>query len=347
MANTSGKRRKNNRNSAPRKSGKGGPPPKGPKFGNVSKNIAFWLLIILLPITLFNLLSPQKEAVRKINYSQFVKFVDEGQVKSVTIIEKKVIGKLKYGAAEVALKSGEEAADGLQSFETYIPFEDPDLVKKLNLAGVEITSKPPTVNWMTSVMSWLPWVLFIGVWLFFMRQIQSGGGRAFSFGKSKAKLLSGDKPKVNFKDVAGCDEAKHELEEIIEFLKAPRKFQKLGGRLPKGALLLGPPGTGKTLLARAVAGEAGVPFFSMSGSDFVEMFVGVGASRVRDLFEQGKSHAPCIIFIDEIDAVGRHRGAGLGGGHDEREQTLNQLLVEMDGLCWIRPFSGPAVSTAR
>ena len=332
MANTSGKRRKSNRNSAPRKSSKGGQPPKKPKLGNVSKNIAFWLLIILLPITLFNLLSPQKEAVRKINYSQFVKFVDEGQVKSVTIIEKKVIGKLKYGAAEVALKSGEEAADGLQSFETYIPFEDPDLVKKLNLAGVEITSKPQTVNWMTSLMSWLPWVLFIGVWLFFMRQIQSGGGRAFSFGKSKAKLLSGDKPKVNFKDVAGCDEAKHELEEIIEFLKAPRKFQKLGGRLPKGALLLGAPGTGKTLLARAVAGEAGVPFFSMSGSDFVEMFVGVGASRVRDLFEQGKSHAPCIIFIDEIDAVGRHRGAGLGGGHDEREQTLNQLLVEMDGF---------------
>ena len=332
MANTSGKRKKSNRNSPPRKSGKGGPPPKKQKFGNVSKNIAFWLLIILLPITLFNLLSPQKEAVRKINYSQLIKFVDEGQVQSVTIIEKKVVGKLKYQAAEAALERGEEAADGLQSFETYIPFEDADLVKKLNLAGVEITSKPPTVNWMTSLMSWLPWVLFIGIWLFFMRQIQSGGGRAFSFGKSRAKLLSGDKPKVNFKDVAGCDEAKHELEEVIEFLKAPRKFQKLGGRLPKGALLLGPPGTGKTLLARAVAGEAGVPFFSMSGSDFVEMFVGVGASRVRDLFEQGKSHAPCIIFIDEIDAVGRHRGAGLGGGHDEREQTLNQLLVEMDGF---------------
>ncbi|MEA2064266.1 MAG: ATP-dependent zinc metalloprotease FtsH, partial [Gemmatimonadota bacterium] len=187
-------------------------------------------------------------------------------------------------------------------------------------------------NWVAQVVGWLPWVVLIVFWLFFLRQIQAGGGRAFSFGKSKAKLLSGDHPKVTFKDVAGCDEAKGELEEVIEFLKDPRKFQKLGGRLPKGALLLGPPGTGKTLLARAVAGEADVPFFSMSGSDFVEMFVGVGASRVRDLFEQGKSNAPCIIFIDEIDAVGRHRGAGLGGGHDEREQTLNQLLVEMDGF---------------
>jgi len=332
MANIPGKKKRNNKNSHPRKSSKGGPPQKGPNFGNVSKNIAFWLLIILLPITLFNLLSPQKEAVRKINYSQFIKFVEDGEVKSVTIMEKKVVGKLKYEAAGGTPEGGDKAAEESQGFETYLPFEDPDLVKKLNQAGVEITGKPPAVNWMTSVMSWLPWVLFIVIWLFFLRQIQTGGGRAFSFGKSKAKLLSGDKPKVNFKDVAGCDEAKHELEEIIEFLKAPRKFQKLGGRLPKGALLLGPPGTGKTLLARAVAGEAGVPFFSMSGSDFVEMFVGVGASRVRDLFEQGKSHAPCIIFIDEIDAVGRHRGAGLGGGHDEREQTLNQLLVEMDGF---------------
>jgi len=332
MANTSGNRKKNKRSPAPRKNIKGGPPQKGPKFGNLSKNVAFWLLIILLPITLFNLFSPQKEAARKVNYSQFNDFVDEGRVKSVTIIEKKIVGKLRYAPGEAPAQSEPKAAVELQSFETYIPFEDPDLVKKLDEAGVEISSSPPTVNWMTSLMSWLPWVLFIVIWLFFLRQVQTGGGKAFSFGKSRAKLLSGDTPKVTFKDVAGCDEAKHELEEIIEFLKAPRKFQKLGGRLPKGALLLGAPGTGKTLLARAVAGEADVPFFSMSGSDFVEMFVGVGASRVRDLFEQGKSHAPCIIFIDEIDAVGRHRGAGLGGGHDEREQTLNQLLVEMDGF---------------
>jgi len=330
MANISGNRK--NKSSGPRKNKKGVPPGKEPKFGNLSKNIAFWLLIILLPITLFNLLSPRKETALEINYTEFIEFLDEGQVESVTIMEKKVLGKLKYKAAETVSKSGSKPAADFQSFETYIPFEDPDLVKKLDEAGVDITSRPPMVNWMTSIMSWLPWVVFILIWLFFLRQIQTGGGKAFSFGKSRAKLLSGDKPKVTFKDVAGCDEAKHELEEIIEFLKAPRKFQKLGGRLPKGALLLGAPGTGKTLLARAVAGEADVPFFSMSGSDFVEMFVGVGASRVRDLFEQGKSHAPCIIFIDEIDAVGRHRGAGLGGGHDEREQTLNQLLVEMDGF---------------
>ncbi|MCE5269862.1 ATP-dependent zinc metalloprotease FtsH [bacterium] len=294
----------------------------------MSKNIAFWILVILLPITIFSLISPQKETVRKVNYSQFMKFVTEGKVKSVTITEKKILGEMKADGATANAKD----ADSSQAFETYLPFEDPSLVEKLDGLGVEVSARPPTVNWMTSLMGWLPWVFIIALWLFMIRQIQSGGGKAFSFGKSKAKLLSGDRPKVTFADVAGCDEAKIELEEVIEFLKAPRKFQKLGGRLPKGALLLGPPGTGKTLLARAVAGEAGVPFFSMSGSDFVEMFVGVGASRVRDLFEQGKSHAPCIIFIDEIDAVGRHRGAGLGGGHDEREQTLNQLLVEMDGF---------------
>ncbi|RLB12846.1 MAG: cell division protein FtsH, partial [Deltaproteobacteria bacterium] len=310
---------------------KGSPSPKGPRFGNVSKNLAFWLLIILLPITIFNFLSPKKETIRKINYSQFLNYVEEGKVKSVTIIEKKILGRLKAGSTLGDRTTG-GSLGSIERFQTFIPFEDPALVERLQSAGVEINSRPPSANWVTHLVGWLPWVVLIVIWLFFLRQIQAGGGRAFSFGKSRAKLLSGDKPKVTFKDVAGCDEAKHELEEIIEFLKAPRKFQKLGGRLPKGALLLGPPGTGKTMLARAVAGEAGVPFFSMSGSDFVEMFVGVGASRVRDLFEQGKSHAPCIIFIDEIDAVGRHRGAGLGGGHDEREQTLNQLLVEMDGF---------------
>ncbi|MBW7997311.1 MAG: ATP-dependent metallopeptidase FtsH/Yme1/Tma family protein [Candidatus Glassbacteria bacterium] len=323
----SGKKRTQGKGTVSRR-GKDRGPSRGPKFGNVSKNIAFWLLIILLPITLFSLLSPRREAIRKINYSQFMTYVGQGQVESVTIMEKRILGKLKGGAPRGL--QGEEALT--RNFETYIPFEDPDLVQKLDAADVEVTGKPPAVNWMTHLMGWVPWVLIIFIWLFFMRQLQGGGGRAFSFGKSKAKLLSGDRPKVTFKDVAGCDEAKQELEEVIDFLRTPRKFQKLGGRLPKGALLLGPPGTGKTLLARAVAGEADVPFFSMSGSDFVEMFVGVGASRVRDLFEQGKSNAPCIIFIDEIDAVGRHRGAGLGGGHDEREQTLNQLLVEMDGF---------------
>ena len=332
MAKSAGGKKKGPNNSGPRMNKHGGAPVKGPKFGNFTKNIAFWLLIILLPITLFSLLSPEKETVRKLTYSQFIKFVEGGQVKSVTIMEKKVLGKLEASGATVVGQEEGVSKEGLQNFETFIPFEDPELVRKLEAANVEITGKPPTVNWVTQLMGYLPWVLFILLWLFLLRQFQGGGGRAFSFGKSKARLLSGDRPKVTFSDVAGCDEAKHELEEIIEFLKAPRKFQKLGGRLPKGALLLGPPGTGKTLLARAVAGEAGVPFFSMSGSDFVEMFVGVGASRVRDLFEQGKSHAPCIIFIDEIDAVGRHRGAGLGGGHDEREQTLNQLLVEMDGF---------------
>ena len=305
--------------------------PKGPNFGNVSKNLAFWLLIFLLPITIFSLLSPTGEKARELGYSEFLDKVTQGEVASVTIIEKNITGEFRTAAASVSA-GDDKAREASNKFQTYIPFEDPGLVTRLTDAGVKVDSRPPSVNWMAQLLSWLPWVILIVLWLFFLRQMQGGGGRAFSFGKSRAKLLSGDRPKVTFKDVAGCDEAKAELEEIIEFLKAPRKFQKLGGRLPKGALLLGPPGTGKTLLAKAVAGEAGVPFFSMSGSDFVEMFVGVGASRVRDLFEQGKSQAPCIIFIDEIDAVGRHRGAGLGGGHDEREQTLNQLLVEMDGF---------------
>jgi len=227
----------------------------------------------------------------------------------------------------------QESGVDIDRFNTLLPTEaSQDLLDRLEEKGVEVEAKEAAANWVNYLISILPWILIIGLWFFFFRQMQAGGSRAFSFGKSKAKLLTGDTPKVTFADVAGADEAKEDLKEIIEFLKDPAKFRRLGGRLPKGALLVGPPGTGKTLLARAVAGEADRPFFSMSGSDFVEMFVGVGASRVRDLFEQGKAHAPCIIFIDEIDAVGRHRGSGLGGGHDEREQTLNQLLVEMDGF---------------
>jgi cell division protease FtsH len=221
----------------------------------------------------------------------------------------------------------------VREFSTMLPIKDSEqALAELRQQNVQIRAAPPRQNWLLYVFQALPWLLIIGFWIFMLRQMQAGGSKAFQFGKSKARLLTGDTPKVTFADVAGCDEAKDELQEIIEFLKDPQKFSRLGGRLPKGVLLVGPPGTGKTLLARAVAGEANRPFFSMSGSDFVEMFVGVGASRVRDLFEQGKAHAPCIIFIDEIDAVGRHRGAGLGGGHDEREQTLNQLLVEMDGF---------------
>jgi cell division protease FtsH len=250
------------------------------------------------------------------NFSAFMTEVDKANVKNVEITGSEVKGEYKSGGA----------------FKTTIP-DYPDLIKVLRERNVDIKVKEPSQSpWLAALISWAPFVLLIGFWIFFMRQMQSGGNKALSFGKSRAKLLSSQQKKVTFKDVAGVEEAKEELQEIIEFLKEPQRFQKLGGRIPKGILLVGPPGTGKTLLARAIAGEAAVPFFSISGSDFVEMFVGVGASRVRDLFEQGKKNAPCIIFIDEIDAVGRHRGAGLGGGHDEREQTLNQLLVEMDGF---------------
>ena len=243
--------------------------------------------------------------------------VERGAVREVTISEFEVTGELTSGEA----------------FRTYIPMEYPELLSLLRERNVVIEGEPSNQSpWLTALLSWAPFLFIIGFWIFFMRQMQSGGNKALSFGKSRARLLTAHQKKVTFKDVAGVDEAKEELHEIIDFLKEPQKFQKLGGRIPKGVLLVGPPGTGKTLLARAIAGEANVPFFSISGSDFVEMFVGVGASRVRDLFEQGKKNAPCIIFIDEIDAVGRHRGAGLGGGHDEREQTLNQLLVEMDGF---------------
>ena len=259
-------------------------------------------------------MTPQSEVV----FSEFMNEVENGQITEVMIQGDSISGKY---------------ADG-RSFQTLAPPKDPDLIRTLRGKGVRIVVVPPEqTSWYMSILiSWFPMILLLGIWIFFMRQMQAGGGKALSFGKSKARLMNEAKNKTTFKDVAGVDEAKEELHEIIEFLKEPQKFSKLGGKIPKGVLLVGPPGTGKTLLAKAIAGEANVPFFSISGSDFVEMFVGVGASRVRDLFEQGKKNSPCIIFIDEIDAVGRHRGAGLGGGHDEREQTLNQLLVEMDGF---------------
>jgi cell division protease FtsH len=281
------------------------------------KNLALWLVISLMMILLFNLFNKQKPVQEKLNYSDFISAVDAGKITAVTIQGNDVSGKYTDG----------------KEFRTYKP-ADANLTEVLLEKNVSIAARPEEekFSWFSIFISWFPLILLVGVWIFFMRQMQAGGGKAMSFGKSRAKLLTEAQGKVTFEDVAGIDEAKEELGEIISFLKDPKKFTKLGGRIPKGVLLMGPPGTGKTLLARAIAGEAGVPFFSISGSDFVEMFVGVGASRVRDLFVQGKKSAPCIIFIDEIDAVGRHRGAGLGGGHDEREQTLNQLLVEMDGF---------------
>ena len=299
--------------------------PKNPRWGRFSKVAALWVLLFFIPMVLFQLMSKQEQG-EELSYTQLVREVERQNVERVVFVDGVVLeGELR---APIAGASGNVTA-----FRTVLPVRDSErLVELLGTAGVTIDARPPDRDWWTVVWSILPWVLIIGFWIFIMRQMQAGGAKAFQFGKSKAKLLSGDTPKVTFDDVAGADEAKYELQEIVEFLKDPKKFSRLGGRIPKGALLVGPPGTGKTLLGRAVAGEAGRPFFSMSGSDFVEMFVGVGASRVRDLFEQGKAHAPCIIFIDEIDAVGRHRGAGLGGGHDEREQTLNQLLVEMDGF---------------
>src|SRR5262249_5166120 len=282
-----------------------------------SRNVALWLVLGLMFLLLFNLFNKQQAKEPEIVFSDFVAAAEKGDVTEVTIQGRNIRGKYHNG----------------ERFKTYAP-EDPDLVKLLRDKGVKIAAKPEEGDpwYVVLFVQWFPMLLLIGVWIFFMRQMQVGGGKAMSFGKSRAKLLSENTHKMTFNDVSGIDEAKEELEEIIAFLKDPKKFTKLGGRIPKGVLLVGSPGTGKTLLARAIAGEAGVPFFSISGSDFVEMFVGVGASRVRDLFVQGKKNAPCIIFIDEIDAVGRHRGAGLGGGHDEREQTLNQLLVEMDGF---------------
>jgi len=289
-------------------------------MSNFGRNLALWVIIALLLVVLFNLFQPgaQHTSATQVAYSDFINEVNGGRVRDVVIQGRTVSGQLTDG----------------RTFQTYTP-EDSTLVQRLTDKGVRVIAKPeddgvnPLFHYL---LSWFPMLLLIGVWVFFMRQMQAGGGRAMGFGKSRARMLTEKQGRVTFDDVAGIDEAKGELQEIVEFLKDPQKFQRLGGKIPKGVLLVGPPGTGKTLLARAIAGEANVPFFTISGSDFVEMFVGVGASRVRDMFEQGKKNAPCIIFIDEIDAVGRHRGAGLGGGNDEREQTLNQMLVEMDGF---------------
>ncbi len=289
-------------------------------MSNFGRNLALWVIIALLLVVLFNLFQPgaSHTAATQVAYSDFINEVNGGRVRDVVIQGRTVSGQLTDG----------------RTFQTYTP-EDSSLVGRLTDKGVRVIAKPedsdvnPLLHYL---LSWFPMLLLIGVWVFFMRQMQAGGGRAMGFGKSRARMLTEKQGRVTFDDVAGIDEAKGELQEIVEFLKDPQKFQRLGGKIPKGVLLVGPPGTGKTLLARAIAGEANVPFFTISGSDFVEMFVGVGATRVRDMFEQGKKNAPCIIFIDEIDAVGRHRGAGLGGGNDEREQTLNQMLVEMDGF---------------
>ncbi|MBU0575565.1 MAG: ATP-dependent metallopeptidase FtsH/Yme1/Tma family protein, partial [Proteobacteria bacterium] len=283
----------------------------------LQKNIALWLVISLVFVMIYHLFNQPKIAQMDIIYSDFLSYVDKTQVTEVTIQGDNISGRLTSGKA----------------FKTYAP-KDASVFALLKEKGVRISAKPADDSpwYMTILVSWLPMLLLIGVWIFFMRQMQGGGGKAMAFGKSRARLVTDKSKKVTFADVAGIEEAKAELQEVIDFLRDPKKYTKLGGRIPKGLLLVGQPGTGKTLLARAIAGEADVPFLSISGSDFVEMFVGVGASRVRDLFNQGKKNAPCIIFIDEIDAVGRHRGAGLGGGHDEREQTLNQLLVEMDGF---------------
>ncbi|MGQ0766280.1 MAG: ATP-dependent zinc metalloprotease FtsH [Gemmatimonadota bacterium] len=302
------------------------PQKKPANWGRFSKGLSFWVLLALIPVAIVQLLGNKGEPAIKVPYWQYRTELEKGNVNEATIQGgSTVTGRFRQKVSIAGRQAGR--------FVTEFPMKDsPEEVQALRNAGVQLDAERERTSVAGFLLAILPYVIFIGLWIFLFRQIQAGGAKAFSFGKSKAKLLTGDTPKVTFADVAGCDEAKVELQEIIEFLKDPQKFTKLGGRLPKGALLVGPPGTGKTLLAKAVAGEAGRPFFSMSGSDFVEMFVGVGASRVRDLFEQGKAHAPCIIFIDEIDAVGRHRGAGLGGGHDEREQTLNQLLVEMDGF---------------
>ncbi|MFH0823537.1 MAG: ATP-dependent zinc metalloprotease FtsH [Pseudomonadota bacterium] len=287
-------------------------------MNSIYKNLGLWLVICLVMIILFHLFNQTKAPFKEISYTHFLEKVESGSIKSLELQGDRIKGAF---------------VDGSGNFKTNAP-RDPGLIPSLVKNKVDIRVNPEDDNpwYLTALISWLPMIFLVAIFIFFMRQMQAGGGKAMSFGKSRARLVSENQNKVTFKDVAGIEEAKDELQEVIEFLRDPKKFTRLGGKIPKGVLLVGAPGTGKTLLARAVAGEASVPFFSISGSDFVEMFVGVGASRVRDLFLQGKKHAPCIIFIDEIDAVGRHRGAGLGGGHDEREQTLNQLLVEMDGF---------------
>jgi cell division protease FtsH len=296
------------------------------RLSKVSRTASFWVLMLLMTVVILQVMRGQEETHTELNYTEFKQQLDGGNILEVTVIAgEQVEGELR----SPIFVDGQE----MIRFETVLWGEIPEaIIQQMEDQEVVINAEPERQGWGTFLLTALPWLLFLAFWIWIFRTMQGGGNKAFQFGRSKAKLISPDKPQVNFSDVAGADEAKVELQEIIEFLKDPHKFSRLGGRLPKGVLLVGPPGTGKTLLARAVAGEAGRPFFQMSGSDFVEMFVGVGASRVRDLFDQGKAHAPCIIFVDEIDAVGRHRGAGLGGGHDEREQTLNALLVEMDGF---------------
>ena len=302
------------------------PRPPTQNWGGMSRNLALWALVALLGLALYQFVDRGRINSAEIDYTTLNRQLESANIARVEIID----GKFLKGEFRVAVPTDNVT---VKNFTSLLPVANSeDFMKRLEASVPVIVAREPKVGFPVILLQALPWIVIIGLWFFILRQMQAGGNRAFSFGKSKAKMVTGDTPKVTFADVAGADEAKVELQEIIEFLKDPHKFTRLGGRLPKGALLIGPPGTGKTLLAKAVAGEAARPFFSMSGSDFVEMFVGVGASRVRDLFEQGKAHAPCIIFIDEIDAVGRHRGAGLGGGHDEREQTLNQLLVEMDGF---------------
>ena len=317
----------------PRGQGPDNRPPRGPKPPQIpGKTAGFWILLVFLVFLVYQMMYIDRSTVQEITFSAFDEQVQAGNIRSVTRTDMQVQGELNEKTT-LTVKDG--SLKEVDRFSVYLVSEMPDFHEYIRQHNPEATliGEPQRTNWWAHFLTYyLPFLLILVLWLFFLRQMQGGGNKAFSFGKSKAKLFNMDKPEVTFEDVAGCDEAKYELQEIIDFLRAPQKFQRLGGRIPKGALLVGSPGTGKTLLGRAVAGEAGVPFFSMSGSDFVEMFVGVGASRVRDLFDQGKKNAPCIIFIDEIDAVGRHRGAGLGGGHDEREQTLNQLLVEMDGF---------------
>ena len=301
------------------------PPSRGP-----GRTVALWALIVVVTVLVAQLYFGQRPQRVDISYTRFVEEINKGNIDKLDIVNNEVNGELKTSSSILV----SQRPVPFKSFHTYIAGSGENLPKQVweKNPGIEINIRPPGTNWWALFGSAIPILIIVGAWFLVLRQMQSGGSAALKFGKSRAKVTLDQNPRVTFKDVAGCDEAKQELQEIVEFLKDPQKFQRLGGRIPKGALLLGPPGTGKTLLAKAVAGEAGVPFFSMSGSDFVEMFVGVGASRVRDLFDQSKRNAPAIVFIDEIDAVGRHRGAGLGGGHDEREQTLNQLLVEMDGF---------------
>ena len=326
-------------NPGSKKSGPGNQPPKGPNKGPgmkvpqiPGKTAGFWILLVFLVFLVYQMVYIDRSAIHELTYSAFEQQVTQGNLRSISKTGLDVNGELNE---KMTLTVKDGSLKEVDRFHTRLLSDRDDFADWISASNPEasLIGEPPKTNWWGHFLTYyLPFLLILGLWLFFLRQMQGGGNKAFSFGKSKAKMFNMDKPEITFEDVAGCDEAKYELQEIIDFLRAPQKFQRLGGRIPKGALLVGAPGTGKTLLGKAVAGEAEVPFFSMSGSDFVEMFVGVGASRVRDLFDQGKKNAPCIIFIDEIDAVGRHRGAGLGGGHDEREQTLNQLLVEMDGF---------------